>query len=174
MSWILSPVMQCLLVEAALALALYLICTVKIRTRSPRSQALPVLPEFLELQKRLEELDARQRAAEAHAAREGAAAAPAPSATGECTAPVSPAVRSGMNLSRRSQALHLHRRGETPEQIAASLAVSTGEIRLLLKVHRIAMEQVLRGRDAGLKSGADSADMLSSAGKANRRPVEAI
>jgi hypothetical protein len=45
----------------------------------------------------------------------------------------------GLNLSKRSQALRMHRRGEPPEQIAASLAVSRQEVDLLLKVHRIVM-----------------------------------
>jgi SOS response regulatory protein OraA/RecX len=45
----------------------------------------------------------------------------------------------GLNLSKRSQALRMHRRGETPEQIAAALVVSRQEVDLLLKVHRIVM-----------------------------------
>ncbi len=47
--------------------------------------------------------------------------------------------RAGLNLSKRSQALRMHRRGEPPEQIAATLAVSRQEVDLLLKVHRIVM-----------------------------------
>jgi hypothetical protein len=45
----------------------------------------------------------------------------------------------GLNLSKRSQALRMHRRGEPAEQIAATLAVSRQEVDLLLKVHRIVM-----------------------------------
>jgi hypothetical protein len=44
---------------------------------------------------------------------------------------------SGLNLSRRSQALRMHRRGEAPDQIAASLGVPRQEVDLLVKVHRI-------------------------------------
>jgi hypothetical protein len=47
---------------------------------------------------------------------------------------------SGMNLSKRSQALRMHRRGETPAQIAAALGVATREIELLLKVHKLVLE----------------------------------
>jgi hypothetical protein len=47
---------------------------------------------------------------------------------------------SGMNLSKRSQALRMHRRGETPAQIAAALGVATKEIELLLKVHKLVLE----------------------------------
>jgi hypothetical protein len=43
----------------------------------------------------------------------------------------------GLNLSKRSQALGMHRRGDTPEQVAAALGVPLQEIDLLLKVHRI-------------------------------------
>ncbi len=57
-----------------------------------------------------------------------------PSATALGGAP-----KPGLNLSKRSQALRMHRRGEPPEQIAAALGVSRQEIDLLLKVHRIVM-----------------------------------
>lgn len=40
----------------------------------------------------------------------------------------------GMNISRRSQILRLHRRGERPEQIAAALGLPQGEVDLLLKL----------------------------------------
>jgi cell division protein FtsB len=50
--------------------------------------------------------------------------------------------RSGFNLSKRSQALRLHRRGEAPEQIAASLELPRQEVDLLLKVHRIVIQNV--------------------------------
>jgi hypothetical protein len=50
--------------------------------------------------------------------------------------------RPGMNLSKRSQVLRLHRRGESPEQIATSIAVPRQEVELLLKVHRIVMARV--------------------------------
>ena len=44
---------------------------------------------------------------------------------------------SGINLSTRSQALRLHRRGDTSESIAATLRIPRREVDLLLKVHRI-------------------------------------
>jgi len=52
------------------------------------------------------------------------------------------AARPGMNLTKRSQALRLHRRGESPEQIAMSMDVPRQEVELLLKVHRIVMARV--------------------------------
>jgi hypothetical protein len=42
----------------------------------------------------------------------------------------------GVNLTRRSQALRMHRNGESPEKIAASLGMSRSEVDLLLKVQR--------------------------------------
>jgi hypothetical protein len=49
-------------------------------------------------------------------------------------------LRPGFNLSKRSQALRMHRRGDAPEQIASALEVSLQEVNLLLKVHRIVIK----------------------------------
>ena len=48
-----------------------------------------------------------------------------------------PPTRSGFNLSKRSQAIRMSRRGETPSQISAALELPQGEVDLLLKVHRL-------------------------------------
>jgi len=48
----------------------------------------------------------------------------------------------GLNLSKRSQALRMHRRGESIEQIATSLAVPRQEVDLLVKVHRIVLSTI--------------------------------
>jgi hypothetical protein len=50
--------------------------------------------------------------------------------------------RGALNLSRRSQALRLARRGDSPERIAAELGVPRQEVELLLKVHRIVLAQL--------------------------------
>lgn len=50
--------------------------------------------------------------------------------------------RESMNLSKRSQALRMHRLGQSPENIAAALGVSRREVDLLLKVHRTVLETV--------------------------------
>lgn len=55
--------------------------------------------------------------------------------------------KQGMNLSKRSQALRMHRLGESPDRIAAALGVSRREVELLLKVHRTVLETVA-GRGA--------------------------
>ena len=49
---------------------------------------------------------------------------------------------SGLNVNRRTQAIRLLRRGERPEQVAATLGVPPPEAELLLKVHRITMGKV--------------------------------
>ena len=51
--------------------------------------------------------------------------------------------RAGLNLSTRSQALRMHRRGDAPAQIAAALEVPLQEIELLLKVQRIVLENLI-------------------------------
>jgi hypothetical protein len=48
----------------------------------------------------------------------------------------------GLNLSKRSQALRMRRRGESTAQIAASLDVPRQEIDLLLKVHEIVIASI--------------------------------
>ncbi|MCS7044391.1 MAG: DUF2802 domain-containing protein [Bryobacteraceae bacterium] len=50
-----------------------------------------------------------------------------------------------MNLSKRSQALRMHRMGEPPEKIARTLGLSRTEVDLLLKVHRAVLESVGEG-----------------------------
>ena len=51
-------------------------------------------------------------------------------------------IRQGFNLSKRSQALRMHRRGEPTSQIAAALDISLQEVELLLKVHQIVIRNI--------------------------------
>jgi len=56
---------------------------------------------------------------------------------------VSPApARSGLNLSKRTQVLRMHRSGQDSGGIAAALALPRSEVELLIKVHRIVVEQI--------------------------------
>lgn len=48
----------------------------------------------------------------------------------------------GLNLTKRSQALRMHRRGDPPDRIAAALDIPFQEVNLLLKVHRIVMTHI--------------------------------
>jgi len=52
-------------------------------------------------------------------------------------APAHAALRPALNLTRRTQALRMRRRGESVESIAAALAAPRNEIELLLKVYEI-------------------------------------
>ena len=53
-----------------------------------------------------------------------------------------PPAASGLNLTKRSQALRMHRRGESPGHIAAALLMPQGEVELLLKVEQMGAETV--------------------------------
>jgi len=156
MTWMTHPFTQCALVVTALAFALDLVRTVKVRVRGRAREAGRVMEcEILALKQRLEELAARQPVTQPSAA------------AADDTGPAGAEFRPGMNLSRRSQALRLFRRGETPEQISSSLRMPAGEVRLLLKVHRLVMERAVGGPvRPDLKSATESADKRSSAGTA--------
>jgi hypothetical protein len=52
-------------------------------------------------------------------------------------AAASPTPRAGLNLTKRSQVLRMHRKGDPPDQIAKTLEVPLQEVDLLIKVHRI-------------------------------------
>jgi hypothetical protein len=148
---ILTPAAAWALVAAGLGLglyvALYLFCTLKIEIRAAqRKGADAPLPEFGELRRRLDQVERGQRGP-------------------ELAAPSDVPVRPGMNLSRRSQVLSLSRRGDTPEQIASLMGLATGEVRLLLKIHHLVIQQSVRP----LKPEPVSADMTISAAKAPAR-----
>jgi len=60
--------------------------------------------------------------------------------TGLLVAPSLPI--SGMNLTKRSHALRLHRLGKAADSIGIALSVPRAEVELLLKVHAIVMQKV--------------------------------
>lgn len=47
-----------------------------------------------------------------------------------------------VHLNRRGQVLRLYRRGESPEQIASTLSLSQGEVKLIIKVHQLSRPAV--------------------------------
>lgn len=51
-----------------------------------------------------------------------------------------PVPRIGMNVTKRAQALRMLRRGDQIEQIASHLEVPQSEVKLLIKVHQMALE----------------------------------
>jgi DNA-binding NarL/FixJ family response regulator len=50
--------------------------------------------------------------------------------------------KSSMNVTRRSQALRLHRKGDSTEQIAAALEVPRQEVDLLVKIHQLVLNNL--------------------------------
>lgn len=56
--------------------------------------------------------------------------------------PGDPTVKPGLNLSKRSQVLRMHRSGEAPAQIAAALGVPHQEVELLIKVQGIMLDKL--------------------------------
>lgn len=52
-------------------------------------------------------------------------------------APVPAALRSGMNINRRVQAMRMLRRGEDLGHVAAALGIPRREVELLVRVHQI-------------------------------------
>jgi hypothetical protein len=119
--------------------------TLKVEKRAGEPQDSPPERSEIEalgrrLEERLEEMDERWR--------KGASAA----SSGES---VAVAARPGMNLNRRSQALRLHRRGETPGEIARLLSMPAGEVRLLLKVHQMLAQQALAQEGVAARKSKD-------------------
>lgn len=47
--------------------------------------------------------------------------------------------KAGLNLGKRTQVLRMHRNGDAPDRIAATLEVPLQEVDLLIKVHRIVL-----------------------------------
>lgn len=161
-----APFLQIAIAAAfalTLVLVLVLVCTGKRRIRVAQRSA--PASEFEDVRQRLADLEARQAAPTAAASASDSAPDELPAAT----------IRPGMNLSRRSQALRLARRGESPEQIASILGLAAGEVRLLLKIHAILMQQALAGpHGASLKPGQDFADILNSAPQSQSRVAKPV
>ncbi|MGB9610482.1 MAG: hypothetical protein ACPL7M_05870, partial [Bryobacteraceae bacterium] len=68
-----------------------------------------------------------------------------------------------MNLSRRSQALRMHRLGDPPEKIARTLGLSRTEVELLLKVHRTVLESLGDGARMRIEYGSGAGAQPSAA-----------
>ena len=68
------------------------------------------------------------------------APAPAPSSTSR--------VSSGINMSKRIQAIRMLRRGENSDHIAAALGMSRREVDLLIRVHRMSADRAAQAAGA--------------------------
>lgn len=126
---VLLPLSYYLLLAAGLGACLYLFLTLKREVRKLEARWKRRHQELEEtiraLQADLDVVKDRLREAEERA---GMLVPPAP-------------LRSGLNLSKRTQALRMAARGETPEHIAAALSLPEGEVQLLMKVRRMVAGQ---------------------------------
>lgn len=130
MEWILHPLTQLILLAAGLCMALVLFFLLKYENaqlrrsfQEEREASAVVLEELRQFILRM-----------GPPAGERVPTVPAPPET------PSPAPQTSMNFTKRSQVLRMYRRGESAEQIAATLGLPRGEVDLLLKVHQATVE----------------------------------
>jgi hypothetical protein len=130
LEWMLHPFTQYAFLAAGLTLCLLLClsCQREInvaRTRAASQNSVheesisKLQAELSELREQLKEVDHRAQSA--------------------CV----PAVpQRGMNLTKRTQVLRMHKRGERAEQISAALCLPPSEVELLLKLHLATVEPI--------------------------------
>jgi len=123
MQWILNPITLYSAVALALMGCLALFLSTKVELESVRRMAVSARQDLQSMREAAVKVEEEPQAAPA----------PVP------TLPVPAA--SGLNLSKRAQALRMHRRGEPVPSIAAALQAPQGEIQLLLKVHTLLNQQ---------------------------------
>ena len=130
LEWILHPAVNFGLLGAGLSLCLYLFftlkCEIRVQQKRTRQGETALAEAVAAVRAALDEARAEVQEMKEHT---GMLVPPAPA-------------RSGLNLSKRGQVLQMYRRGQAPEQIAASLSLPLTEIELLIKVHQIVLEQV--------------------------------
>jgi DNA-binding NarL/FixJ family response regulator len=131
--FLLEPLVFYVLLAVGLGLCLYLFATLKAEIRSLFRRSLEERQQVQALETAV--ADARM-AVQALAAdlreverQTGMLVAPAPA-------------QSGMNLSKRTQVLRMHRAGQDGAGIASALALPRSEVELLIKVHRIVVEHI--------------------------------
>jgi preprotein translocase subunit YajC len=128
LDWLLHPATFYSAALVCLATSLWLVVSVKIEMARTRS--------FVELQETIRSGDdvvVRGLKAEIEKLREAVSRL-------EETRPARVPTAAGMNLTKRAQALRMHRRGEALTSIAAALETPSNEIALMLKVHELTTE----------------------------------
>ena len=129
LDWILNPALTYAAIAVGLGLCLFLFFSLKRELRSMEIRGRKKVSALeTDWAAKLEILDERWRELS--------------QISSLLVAPAPP--RSGLNLSKRSQALQLSRRGEAPRDIAAALSIPQTEVELLVKVQKI----MLSGLDA--------------------------
>ncbi|MGJ5820734.1 hypothetical protein [Paludibaculum fermentans] len=130
MDWIIHPISYYFLLAVGLSLSLFLFVSVKKENADLRH----------ELAAERRQRDAAMIAFQSSLSRLEVALQEAGEAA-EAPLMLPPLPTASMNINKRGQALRMHRRGETIEQIAATLQVPRSEVELLLKVHRAVIDQ---------------------------------
>lgn len=131
--YLLHPLLSYVLTAIGLGLCLYLFMTLKVEIRR-------LLPGRVEDRERVATLETALEEARLAVQRLEHDLREVEQQTGMLVAPA-PA-RSGLNLSKRTQVLRMHRAGEGSAGIAASLGLPRGEVELLIKVHSLVLEQI--------------------------------
>ena len=133
LAWLLQPLVCYALLAAGLGLCLHLFVTLKVELRAQSRHRLADEQQVHNLESALREahlaverLESDLREVERQT---GMLVAPAPA-------------RSGLNLSKRTQVLRMHRAGQDSAGIAAVLALPRSEVELLIKVQRIVVGQI--------------------------------
>jgi hypothetical protein len=137
LDWMLHPALSYALIAAGMGLCLYLFASLKSDLRAAEARCQKKLAALeLEWNGKLDSVDERWKELSQISA---LLVPPAPT-------------RSGLNLSKRSQALQMSRRGGTPQVIAEALSIPKNEVELMLKVQRIVMSglEATASRAAGL------------------------
>jgi len=125
LDWILSPLTSYALV--AVALAACIACFISTKSEVHRLRRAATASQD-ELKQKIEQMESAVSSIGRHQ--------PEPQVI---EVPVRPAaaVRPSLNLTRRTQALRMRRRGESIESIAAALSTPRNEIELLVKVYEM-------------------------------------
>jgi len=130
LDWIMLPALQYAVLGAGLGLCIYLFWTLKMEIAAleqrGKSRETALADAILAVQSALDKLYTELRGMEEQT---GMLVPPAPTS-------------SGLNMNKRGQALKMHRRGQSREQISGALGLPLTEIDLLLKVHQIVLGQV--------------------------------
>lgn len=131
--FMLRPLLSYILLAAGLGACLYFFLTLKAEIRDLLRRALEERQKSLALERALDDarvamgsLETDLRSVECQT---GMLVAPAPA-------------RSGLNLSMRTQVLRMHRAGQDTSGIAGALGLPRAEVELLIKVHRIVVDQI--------------------------------
>ncbi|MGA2574910.1 MAG: hypothetical protein ABSH24_02695 [Bryobacteraceae bacterium] len=131
--FMLQPLICYVLLAVGLGLCLYLFVTLKVEIRGLLRRCLDGRQQVQALETALgdarlaaQSLETDLREVERQT---GMLVAPAPA-------------RSGLNLSKRTHVLRMHRAGQDSAGIAAALALPRSEVELLIKVHRIVVDQI--------------------------------